>query len=271
MIFEQHIPQGYLSNFIDNFVFFEGYTAEHLADKLLPDGGIYLIMNMLEKPEKLYKDISLKDHTEFTGSFLSGQHKGFIFIEAHHSSNMATKFKLGGAFPFFSFPISKINNKVIQLEPILGNSVELTRKRIIAEKNVANKFSILEEYYMSILRKDHAHNETFHEVLKFLAEFPHLASIKELSQKIGVSQKHLITLFSNQVGLTPKALARIFRFQKVIMLLEEKKEIDWMQIVTDCGYYDQAHFSKDFFEFSGINPSCYFKQKGNYVNYIPVT
>jgi AraC-like DNA-binding protein len=270
MIYEVHVPKGVLAKYIDNIVFFEGYTAQHKADKLLPDGGIYMIINMLEKPEKLYKDEHLKKFEEFTGCFISGQHKNFIFIEAEHSSNMAIKFKLGGAAPFFNFPISHLNNKVQQLEPILGKEIENVRKEIINEKDISKKFELIENYFLKTIRKEYEKNLAFMEVLEFLATSPHLANISQLSDKMNVSQKHLITLFNKQVGLTPKALARIFRFQKVILQLEEKEKTDWLQIAIDCGYYDQAHFVKDFYSFSGIRPTGYAEQKGEYLNYIPV-
>ena len=270
MIFETHIPQGLLARYVDHIIFFEGYTAQHKADKLLPDGGIYMIINMLDKPERLYRDEKLSVYKQFTGCFISGQHKRFIFIEAEHSSNMAIKFRLGGAAPFFKFSIGELNNKVQQLEPILGKSVSRVRSAIIREKNTAKKFELIEQFLLAALRKDFSENARFRESLELLASLPELISIKELAAKAGVTQKHLISLFRKQVGLSPKALARIFRFQKVILELEKNKKIDWLQIATDCGYYDQAHFIRDFYTFSGIRPSAYPNQKGDYMNYLPV-
>lgn len=265
-----HVPSGPLSKYIENIVFFEGYTAEHKADKLLPDGGIYLIINMLEKTEKLFRNESLTTYQEFTGCFISGQHKRFIFIEAEHSSNMAIKFKLGGAAPFLDFPVSLLNNKVRQAEPIFGNKISVIRQKIIIEKDVQKKFSLMENFLLNSIRNGYSDNNKFLEVLEFLAAAPHAASIRELSERMGVTQKHMITLFNTQVGLTPKALARIFRFQKVILELEKLKPADWLQIALDCGYYDQAHFIKDFYAFSGIRPTAYSEQKGDYLNYLPV-
>jgi AraC-like DNA-binding protein len=96
-------------------------------------------------------------------------------------------------------------------------------------------------------------------------------AIKDLAVKLGISQKHLISMFSNKVGLAPKAFSRISKFQKVIHQLESIKRIEWTWIATDCGYYDQSHFIKEFSEFSGVNPSEYLTQRGEYINYLPVT
>lgn len=270
MIFETHTPTGLLSRYIDNIIFYEGYTAEHRADKLLPDGGIYLIINMLEKPGKLYKNEDLQSYKEFTGCFISGQHNSYIFIEADHSSNMAIKFKLGGAAPFFNFAIAQLNNKVQQVEIFLGDKIENTRKKIIDEKIVSRKFLLIEQFLENAIRKEYVFDSPFHSVLEELSANPDHVTVKKLADKMKISQKHLITLFNKQVGLNPKALIRIFRFQKVILELEKQNKIDWMQVSTDCGYYDQAHFIKDFYTFSGIKPSGYNDKKGEYLNYIPV-
>lgn len=270
MVFEERKPCESLVPFIDSIVYYEGYTAEHKADKLLPDGGIYMIIDMLETPGKLYKDESLSVWQEFTGAYLSGQHRHFIFIDADHSSNMAVKFKPGGAYPFLPGPISIYNDKVQQLEPIVGEKISQVRKAIISSNSIDEKFSLLETYIESLKNPSYIHDEAFFSILEQMERHPENLGIKELSKLAGCTQKHLISLFNKRVGLTPKSLLRIFRFQKVIQSIEKEKEIDWMQIATDCGYYDHAHFAKDFYNFSGINPSKYNSSKGDNVNYLPI-
>lgn len=270
MIFEQHTPSGILSEFIENIVFYEGYSTQHLVDKLLPDGSINLLMDMSNKPSKLYYDLELKKSTDYTGSFISGQHKGYMLIEANHSAMMVTRFKPGGAYPFFDFPISNLNDSVKQLEPIWGEQVEITRKKIMTEKDVRKKFEIAEDFYLLRIKRDFKRDESFEKVLDHLYSNPQNSSIKELAELMQVSQKHLISLFDKRVGLKPKNLARIFRFQKAIQKLEHQEKIDWIDMAHECGYYDQSHFIRDFLEFSGINPSDYPHLKGEYMNYIPL-
>jgi AraC-like DNA-binding protein len=99
---------------------------------------------------------------------------------------------------------------------------------------------------------------------------PHMWTIRDLSQKTGITQKHLITLFKKYVGLSPKMFSRIYKFQRVIHLIEEQKKVDWSMLAYECGYFDQAHFIKEFQAFSGINPAAYLDKRGPYLNYIPL-
>ena len=60
------------------------------------------------------------------------------------------------------------------------------------------------------------------------------------------------------------------KFKKVLALVETKKQIEWASIAAECGYYDQAHFIKEFHNFAGLNPSAYLTQRGDYLGYIPI-
>ena len=60
--------------------------------------------------------------------------------------------------------------------------------------------------------------------------------------------------FLEEVGMTPKRLARISRFQRVFKALE-RRPIGWTRVAVECGYYDSSHLVRDFREFTGEAPS----------------
>jgi transcriptional regulator GlxA family with amidase domain len=66
--------------------------------------------------------------------------------------------------------------------------------------------------------------------------------------------KHLGSLFRAHVGLTPKAYARVFRFRRSVDLVQKGARLDWARVAMACGYYDQAHFNREFREFAGMTP-----------------
>lgn len=132
-------------------------------------------------------------------------------------------------------------------------------------------FEILNKFFLTRLKRNYPFDHLLHFAIQQLVTSPQMWAIKDLAVKLGISQKHLISMFSNKVGLAPKAFSRISKFQKVIHQLESIKRIEWTWIATDCGYYDQSHFIKEFSEFSGVNPSEYLTQRGEYINYLPVT
>jgi AraC-like DNA-binding protein len=81
--------------------------------------------------------------------------------------------------------------------------------------------------------------------------------IGTLAGELGWSRRHLAAQFREQVGLPPKLLARILRFDRVIALLRHADPERWAEVAYDCGYYDQAHFNRDFRRFADSTPTAF--------------
>jgi AraC-like DNA-binding protein len=78
--------------------------------------------------------------------------------------------------------------------------------------------------------------------------------IAALAAEVGWSRRHLVNRFRTQVGLPPKTLARVLRFEELLRRLPTG---DLAEVATACGYYDQAHMNRDFREFAGTTPTDY--------------
>ena len=81
--------------------------------------------------------------------------------------------------------------------------------------------------------------------------------IEAICRSLCVSRKHLNALFLAHIGLTPKTYARMFRFRRIIDLLQTGARPDWTRLALSAGYYDQSHFNREFREFAGMTPSEY--------------
>jgi len=77
-----------------------------------------------------------------------------------------------------------------------------------------------------------------------------------LAREAAMSGRNLERSFRERVGLPPKTLARVMRFQRTLWALEQS-ETSWASVAAACGYYDQAHLVRDFREFAGQTPSDY--------------
>jgi AraC-like DNA-binding protein len=79
--------------------------------------------------------------------------------------------------------------------------------------------------------------------------------VAELAEEVGWSRRHLAARFREHVGLPPKALARILRFERAAERLRGGAGL--ADAALDSGYYDQAHFNRDFKAFAGVTPTQY--------------
>jgi AraC-like DNA-binding protein len=157
----------------------------------------------------------------------------------------------------------------VEMDAIWNTAIHSIRGAILNTTDIDSKFTVLENYFLQ--KKKRESNPLVDYAVSALKQAPHVWTIEKLSQKTGVTGKHLISLFKKYVGLSPKQFAKITRFQKVIQLIEKQQTIEWTSLAYECGYYDQAHFIHEFRAFSGINPSAYLVQRGEYINYLPVS
>jgi AraC-like DNA-binding protein len=111
-----------------------------------------------------------------------------------------------------------------------------------------------------------------HPAVEFaLREFqanPVAAAISEVSGRTGLSRRRFIRMFDDQVGLTPKLFCRVRRFHQAVRLVARGGPIRWAQLSLDCGYFDQAHFIRDFTEFCGFSPSAYLGSRTGHLNHV---
>jgi AraC-like DNA-binding protein len=270
-----HRPKPPLSRFVEYFWLVDCAGTHFGREKIFPDGAIELIIN-INSPQKLLGHDLPDKHTLFKRSWISGERKNFIVIETTPDYfGIGIRFRPGGAFPFLKFPLSEITDRVVEMEQIWGNLINTVRDQLSEAANPAAQFKILEAFLLGRAGGNFEHHPIVDAALTRLLNDEEDLSIKSLSLDLGVSQKHLLRLFDRVVGLNPKLLSRILKFQKVIQLAEQKplpqngkQRLLWTQIAYECGYYDQAHMIHDFKIFAGMSPSEYFAQKSPYPNYV---
>lgn len=270
MIYKLHFPQLPLSQFVENFWFVEGNHPEHTREKVLPDGAIELLIDLDPEPKKLFEDEASDRFRSCKKAWISGERTRYIIIGSENTSMIGIRFRPGGAYPFFSFPMSELNDSVIDMDLIWGRLVDEIRNQLLETESVEARFLLLESFLLSHARRSFEANRLIMFAVHQLQHSPQFLAIRDLAKTIGITQKHLISQFEKVVGLRPKSFARISKFQKVLTLIEQQNKIEWSAIAYDCGYYDQAHFIKEFHTFSGLNPSAYLTQRGEYMNYIPL-
>ena len=81
--------------------------------------------------------------------------------------------------------------------------------------------------------------------------------IDRLARHSGTSSRQLERDFLREVGITPKTLCRIVRFQGVIDRLQSDDARGWVPLALRCGFFDQSHLIREFNHFTGMTPSHY--------------
>jgi AraC-like DNA-binding protein len=86
-------------------------------------------------------------------------------------------------------------------------------------------------------------------------------SVSRLSAETGWSDRHLRNQFLTEIGLTPKAAARVVRFHRATRLVHRRARaggrLDLAGLAACCGYYDQAHLDREFRSLAGSAPTTW--------------
>lgn len=92
-----------------------------------------------------------------------------------------------------------------------------------------------------------------------------VANIEQISGMVSISPRQLGRKFREVIGVRPKEYLRLVRFNKVMRMLNHQQSLDLTSVAYHCGYFDQAHFIKDFRRVTGINPRLYFRERQHYI------
>jgi AraC-like DNA-binding protein len=269
MVYEMYRPTGVLTKYVEFFWFFDDFFPGYTLERVLPQGSFELVIDLREIPRKLFTNSDQTDWRAYRRAWLSGPHSRFIVIDVLPASSMiGVHFRPGGASAFIPFPADELADRVEELDRIWGGTALELREQLLAAKNPAAKFLLLERFLLDQLQDDQCAAVDF--AIGELIAQPATASISELASHTGLSHKHFISCFRQRVGLTPKRFCRIRRFQQALREIETRGALDWSGVAAETGYYDQTHFINDFRTFSGLNPSRYLMDRGEYLNFVPL-
>lgn len=271
MTFRCYQPAFPLSLAVENIVFYEGYSPPHHKERLLPDGGTDLVIDLTQVPKNVYDNEDFSRFSPFKKAWISGIRREFITIDAgQNASMMVVRFHAGAGHIMFQFPLSELAGSIVEAEAVWGNAFLALREYLIELPTPEAKFAALETWLLGRMHREAEPHPVVGYALDRICREPHLLTVADIQRKTGFSNKHFIHLFEKYVGVAPKTYLRILKFQRVLAEIEQARKICWSDIAYGCGYYDQAHFIKEFRHFSGLNPTAYLAEKGEFLNYIPL-
>lgn len=249
-------PQFPLDGFVECFWTLESDVPATQPERILPDGCVELILNF---------GAPFSQHGDHTSSlqprnFLVGQMTGPIFISPTGAVQLlGIRFHPGGTSPFLRVVLHEITDQVVELG---GLSHELERELLRAvsqAESLLEKAAAVEKFLTRRLTRNHQDLRLIQLASRIVASAG-LISIDQLAHGAGISSRQLERRFLREVGIGPKLLGRIIRFQQVFRAVEQCSSV-WASVALECGYYDQAHLIRDFNQFAQQTPAALFSNQ----------
>jgi len=260
MLFETHQLPEPLDAFVESVFHFKGLIPDHSIERVVPTGHVFLIFELDGMTRNTFDNETLEANGTFTKVWISGVHRNYISISAHHDSEMfVIQFKPFGAYPFLGESLENLNEKVLPAEEVLGNEVLVLREFLFEKTTSVDKFLVAENWLKKRFKEEAtppADLVSFYEQM----QIDPTACYLETAEEYPNTQKHLIDQFKKYVGLTPKYSQRILRFNEILQKVKQEEKVSWAKIAYECGFTDQSYFIKEFKHFSGFNPQEFIKQ-----------
>lgn len=252
-------PPPPLAEFIERF-WYSIDAPTHLKVRIVPSGTMELVFNLDENEVGIYHARQPANCENFSGAVFSGAYACPLFVDTRRHV-MGVHFKPGGAFRFLGAPANELADLHVDLERIWGRSSQDLREQLSAAANPASRFRVLEKSLLARLPHTAPQHRAVRAALKILDREGGETRTRHLAEQLGLSQRHLIQLFSSQVGVTPKVFGRVQRFQRAAHLTRSGSPPDWADIAAACGYFDQSHLIHDFQTFTGLSPTEFHRQR----------
>jgi len=144
-------------------------------------------------------------------------------------------------------------NRTVALEDVFGGDAGDLADRLSCLPNWPTVFDHLDRLLLRLLDRGHTPTPSVVWAWRRLEETSGALSITSLAEEIGASRKHLAQRFREEIGVSPKTLARLLRFRHALGLLR-KNDLGVGEVARRCGYFDQAHLNRDFRAFAGASP-----------------
>lgn len=247
MKFDKHFPTDQLKPYIKYFVVSENELPSEY--KVFPSPGLVIGFQYKGK----LSTITDATESKLTSAGITGISDGYkIFKNSADIGTILIYFTEIGFTHFASHPANELFNLSLSLDDIFDkNEVTEVEEKLTIAPTDKQRIKIVEQFLLAQL-KDIQTDKLIIEAVKLIYQSNGTIRIKELNEKLFISQSPFEKRFRKVVGTTAKKFASIVRFNAVLDNLSETKTLT--EICYENNFFDQAHFIKDFKQFTGDTP-----------------
>jgi AraC-like DNA-binding protein len=249
MKFQHFQPVDLLKPFIKTILVIE--SGEGLQNNILPDTSLTMAF-------KLRGTITneAQSNINFPSSFIAGIRKSTLTVNYFKDTlNLLISFREGAAASFFKTPLHEFAGMPLPLNNLVhASDIRDVEEQLCEAVSNTERIAIVEKWLLSRIQfeKDGLVQEAIRKIRSAAGDI----RIKELVSALPISRDPFEKKFRRIVGTSPKQFASIVRLRHLIDHYSD--EYTFTDAAHRAGYFDQAHFIKDFQSFTGKSPKAYF-------------
>jgi len=246
-------PAAHLRAYVRNYVGWCDPSRAASRRRQVPSGRVPLIINF---GARVRERKARSDAWGEYGTFTAGLHDAFTITEsAGPNVGMQINFSAIGARLFYDRPLRGLTNLTVELGDVLNRPADDLVSRLFDALSWEQRFAIVDAEIASRIASARTPSPTVVAAHDELTRTAGRVRIADLVRQAGWSERHFATTFAEEIGLGPKAFARVLRFAAAVRALKKVSAPRLADIALACGYYDQAHFTREVVAFAGATPT----------------
>lgn len=224
--------------------------------RIVPDGCMEMIFHYGDLYRQYLPDGSFIIQPR---CFVFGQITSPLEVEPTGASGiLSVRFHPDGFAPFASFPINEMENKATSLKKNFGEEAVEFEQTVLSVSSNEERIKCIESFLINKLNSPEAADRIAKSSVEILLSYNGQVTIDVLAEQLNINRRQLERKFSSAIGLSPKQLSKVIRLQATLKMLQQNQFTNLTLLAYENGYYDQAHFIKDFKEFTGVSPKEFY-------------
>jgi AraC-like DNA-binding protein len=269
MFYRKYSPSDLLAPFVECYFIWdsEGPLPEPLVVESPPSGFCSIVFNYGD-PYFLHN--KKYEKLQVPRNFVSGQSIFSYKLSLEGTIGIAgIVFKPAALATIFDLPVYEYTEERIDLYTVFTKPVVDKYSKLICDSATEqDRVKVLDEFLTLQYHLQKAEPDYIDHAANLIIERNGMLQVTDLLKDSFMSRRSFERKFFQKVGLSPKYYARIRRIGYLLNLIAGKKKVDWSAVFHECEFYDQAHFIKDFEEFTGRTPQQYLKENLELANLV---
>ncbi|PSL46378.1 AraC family transcriptional regulator [Chitinophaga niastensis] len=250
MNMQRYFPTDVLKPYIKTFMVIE--SDDKIESYTLPDTAIVMAFRYKGSVSNVQQGVNLPV------SGITGLRKSFRLLDyAKHTGNLLVVFNEGGAAAFFKEPLHELFEINLSLDHLIHlHKLNIIEEQLCEAKNNGQRIAVIERFLLSEL-KIQPPDKLIGSAIQQIKAAHGAIRIKELAAGLYTSQDAFEKRFRRVIGTSPKQFTTIVRLRNLIEMYPQVANLT--DAAHAAGYFDQAHFIKDFKAFTGKTPQVFFQ------------
>lgn len=258
MHYEECPPDPVLAGHIHCYWFLSAPRGRAVAQlqPIVPDGRMEMVLNLADAFLRHHRDGSVERQAV---GLLAGQLTRGIVVEPSGAVDLVgIRFNPAGAGALLRVAGRELRDEVMDASLVPTSLASELADRLHTLHDTPSRVRALNAHMIGIRDRGKEPDPAVTAAVEGIHARRGRVRIDDVAVQLGMTRRTLERRFQAAVGIGPKLLARIARFQTPFREMQTSEPGTWGHVAHRCGYYDQAHLNQDFRAFTGASPTAFF-------------